>query len=104
MISPNLSKPLHAVSKDLNIRFTPRTITIANQQRFLFSKKEAEPSEPNSASEETPEIPENERLLQEKIIELEEKNSDTLDKYKRSLADFENLRNRMNKQVFKSQF
>merc|ERR1712215_27033 len=40
-----------------------------------------------------------EKLLNEKVAELEEKNADLLDKYKRSLADFENLRNRMNKQV-----
>merc|ERR1711992_333114 len=40
-----------------------------------------------------------EKALQEKLSEVEEKNSDLLDKYRRSLADFENLRNRMNKQV-----
>ena len=32
--------------------------------------------------------------MEAKIAELEEKNEDLLDKYRRSLADFENLRNR----------
>merc|ERR1712025_644958 len=49
--------------------------------------------------EEVKEVSENEKVLQEKLSEVEEKNSDLLDKYRRSLADFENLRNRMNKQV-----
>merc|ERR1712152_109311 len=52
-----------------------------------------------SQESEAQEISETEKHLNEKINELEEKNSDLLDKYKRSLADFENLRNRMNKQV-----
>merc|ERR1712038_606546 len=37
--------------------------------------------------------------LHERIAELQEKHDDVFDKYRRSLADFENLRNRMNKQV-----
>merc|ERR1712079_966034 len=49
--------------------------------------------------EEGKEVSEAEKALQEKLSELEEKNSDLLDKYRRSLADFENLRNRMNRQV-----
>ena len=40
------------------------------------------------------EVPEAELRLLEKIAELEDKNADLLDKYRRSLADFENLRNR----------
>merc|ERR1711915_419228 len=49
--------------------------------------------------EEAAEVSEAEKALQEQILTLEEKNADLLDKYRRSLADFENLRNRMNKQV-----
>ena len=52
-----------------------------------------------STEEEAKEVSEAEKALQEKLSEVEEKNSDLLDKYRRSLADFENLRNRMNKQV-----
>ena len=52
-----------------------------------------------SAEEEAKQASEAEKALQEKLSEMEEKNSDLLDKYRRSLADFENLRNRMNKQV-----
>lgn len=37
--------------------------------------------------------------MTEQVKELQERNEDLLDKYKRSLADFENLRTRMNKQV-----
>ena len=40
------------------------------------------------------EVPEAEKRLLEKVAELEDKNSELLDKYRRSLADFENLRNR----------
>merc|ERR1712227_1074268 len=56
-----------------------------------------EPKE--AAEEEATDVSEAEKALQEKLAEAEEKNSDLLDKYRRSLADFENLRNRMNKQV-----
>jgi len=100
-VTPCLCKSLHALSyKDRTIRFSPRTILVDGQQRFLFSKKEAEPvTEANAANEEQTDLSENEKLLQEKITELEDKSDDLLDKYKRSLADFENLRNRMNKQV-----
>merc|ERR1711972_250270 len=46
-----------------------------------------------------PEVSEAEKALHERIAELQEKHDDVFDKYRRSLADFENLRNRMNKQV-----
>jgi len=69
-----------------------------SQKRFLFSKKETEAEAPK-ADEAAEEISENEKVLNERVIELEERSADLLDKYKRSLADFENLRNRMNKQV-----
>merc|ERR1711971_476511 len=45
------------------------------------------------------EVSEAEKALQEQVATLTEKNDDLMDKYRRSLADFENLRNRMNKQV-----
>ena len=46
------------------------------------------------AEGEQTEVSENEKLLEAKVVEMEEKNADLLDKYRRSLADFENLRNR----------
>ena len=70
---------------------------------FLFSTKdakaEADGVKKESVEEEAKDVSETEKALQEKLAEVEEKNSDLLDKYRRSLADFENLRNRMNKQV-----
>merc|ERR1712203_349141 len=53
----------------------------------------------SKAEEEKTEVSEAEKALNERIAELEEKHAEVFDKYRRSLADFENLRNRMNKQV-----
>ena len=98
-ITPTLSKSLHVLPKnEPHLVFTPRTILMESQKRFLFSKKETEAEAPK-ADEAAEEISENEKVLNERVIELEERSADLLDKYKRSLADFENLRNRMNKQV-----
>ena len=98
-ISPTLSKSLHVLPRnDTPLIFTPRTLFIESQKRFLFSKKESEP-EAAKTEEAADEVSESEKLLNEKVAELEERSADLLDKYKRSLADFENLRNRMNKQV-----
>ena len=94
-----IDKSLHTISLKQSLVFTPKTISLVNQQRFLFTKKDAEEDSGKSQESEAQEISETEKHLSEKINELEEKNSDLLDKYKRSLADFENLRNRMNKQV-----
>merc|ERR1711909_259778 len=86
----------HVVPRtEQSLVFTPRTILNDSPKRFLFSKKEEE----SKSEEAVEEVSETEKLLNEKVAELEEKNADLLDKYKRSLADFENLRNRMNKQV-----
>jgi len=101
-VSPNLYKSLHVLPQDQVLRFSPRTIIAEYQKRSLFSKKVETPSSAEQTKEgaaEESELSENEQILNEKITELEERNGDLLDKYKRSLADFENLRNRMNKQV-----
>ena len=76
-------------------RRTPRLLMAPAQRSFFSSKKEPEAEE--AAKEQ--EVSEAEQALHARIAELEEKNADTFDKYRRSLADFENLRNRMNKQV-----
>merc|ERR1712179_738961 len=94
--SPTLSKSYHVVPRtEQSLVFTPRTILNDSPKRFLFSKKEEE----SKSEEAVEEVSETEKLLNEKVAELEEKNADLMGKYKRSLADFENLRNRMNKQV-----
>jgi len=99
IFSPTLSKSYHVgpTRPEQSLFFTPRTILNESQKRFLFSKKEEESSKTEEAA--TEEVSEAEKRLNERVEELEEKSADLLDKYKRSLADFENLRNRMNKQV-----
>ena len=82
------------------LRFTPASISLDGNRRSLFSTKETEPDkEAKKEDEAGQEASEAEKALQEQVTALEEKNADLLDKYRRSLADFENLRNRMNKQV-----
>ena len=80
------------------LKFSTTSISLESNRRSLFSTKETETTEAKK-DEEASEVSEAEKALQEQILTLEEKNADLLDKYRRSLADFENLRNRMNKQV-----
>jgi len=88
---------LAASSRQDLLTFSPSSISL-DLRRTLFSSKESEDKEAKK-EEEAAEISEAEKAYQEQIAGLEEKNADLLDKYRRSLADFENLRNRMNKQV-----
>jgi len=86
------------------LNVSPRSLSLLetptlNQRRFLFSSKSSEETEKPKEEGEQPEVSENEKKLEGKVVELEEKSAELLDKYRRSLADFENLRNRMNKQV-----
>jgi len=82
------------------VRLSPRTIQWEPASRSLFTNKTEEAKDAASAaSEKVEEVSENEKRLEEEVVKLKENNADLLDKYKRSLADFENLRNRMNKQV-----
>merc|ERR1712060_390683 len=87
---------LRLSSRQGELRLAPRAVYLDAQRSFFSSKKEEEASE---AEEEKPEVSEAEKALHERIAELEEKHAEVFDKYRRSLADFENLRNRMNKQV-----
>ena len=67
-------------------------------RRFLFTNKSDESKE--AVKEDVKEeVSENEIKLEEEVKKLKEESVELMDKYKRSLADFENLRNRMNKQV-----
>ena len=74
----------------------PRAVCLDPRSRNFFSSKKEEEAKTEEAA---PELSEAEAALHERIAELEEKNAEYFDKYRRSLADFENLRNRMNKQV-----
>merc|ERR1712060_468254 len=87
---------LRLSSRQGELRLAPRAVYLDAQRSFFSSKKEEEASK---AEEEKPEVSEAEKALHERIAELEEKHAEVFDKYRRSLADFENLRNRMNKQV-----
>merc|ERR1719278_777265 len=68
--------------------------SIFSSRRFLFTNKSDESKE--AVKEE---VSENEIKLEEEVKKLKEESVELMDKYKRSLADFENLRNRMDKQV-----
>ena len=74
----------------------PRAVCLDPRSRNFFSSKKEEEANTEEAA---PQLSEAEAALHERIAELEEKNAEYFDKYRRSLADFENLRNRMNKQV-----
>ena len=87
-----------SVNKPELLKFSTTSISLESNRRSLFSTKETETTDAKK-EEEAAEVSEAEKALQEQILTLEEKNADLLDKYRRSLADFENLRNRMNKQV-----
>ena len=92
----------HVESRNQILKFSPSQICLEPNRRFFFSTKDVKAEvdgAKESTEEDAKEVSEAEKALQEKLSELEEKNSDLLDKYRRSLADFENLRNRMNKQV-----
>ena len=95
------SRSFHLIhNKQELLKFTPTSISLDCHRRTLFSSKEPEPQEKEAKKDEgAEEVSEAEKALQEQVASLEEKNADLLDKYRRSLADFENLRNRMNKQV-----
>jgi len=85
-------------SRQGDVRLAPRAVFLDAQRSFFSSKKEEETAK-TAPEEEKAELSEAEKALHERIAELQEKHDDVFDKYRRSLADFENLRNRMNKQV-----
>jgi len=104
LVSPvSIHRNYHFTSSNRSelLKFTPTSITFdCHHRRNLFSSKESKTEEKDAKAEEAAEeVSEAEKALQEQVASLEEKSADLLDKYRRSLADFENLRNRMNKQV-----
>lgn len=73
------------------------------QQRHGYSTEKQQKANADDAAateqqQKTDLSPEVERLTQE-LATVKEQNSELLDKYKRSLADSENMRTRLNKQI-----
>merc|ERR1719244_288492 len=89
LLSPSSS--LHRLTLT-ELRLAPRHILLGTQRSFFSSKKEEVKVEEAGA-----ELSEAEKALNDRIAELEQSKGELLDKYQRSLADFENLRKRMNK-------
>ncbi|RZC37609.1 grpE protein -like, mitochondrial [Asbolus verrucosus] len=61
--------------------------------------KQVQEPQPSAPPEKQPKVDEEIEKLNKDIAELTEKNNELLDKYKRALADGENLRNRLMKQI-----
>lgn len=110
LIRPAAVSTVPAASALPHSRFIACRQFPVSQARFFFSNKsetaaETQQQQQQGARTEEPQeaaaaaTAADIQKLSEKITQLEEKNAELLDKYKRSLADFENLRNRMNKQV-----
>ena len=75
------------------LKFTPTSIYTEQNRRTLFGSKEPEPAKDAKKEEEeaAEEVSEAEKALQEQVTTLAEKNDDLMDKYRRSLADFERI-------------
>jgi len=84
------------------ILFNARSVTLAGARNVNSAvsdqKKTPEPESPPPPVQDAKINVEIEKLNKE-IVELNTKNNELLDKYKRSLADGENLRNRLTKQI-----
>lgn len=63
------------------------------------AEKEAAENVQAAAGEDLTKLTENVEALNKEVTELKEKNAELMDKYRRSLADSENLRVRLNKQI-----
>ncbi|NWI16151.1 GRPE1 protein, partial [Crypturellus soui] len=81
----------------LALRTSPRLLCVATPQKNAGQNAEEEPSPP--ASEQKAEPSAAEKLLAEEKAKLEEQLRETNDKYKRALADAENVRQRSQKLV-----
>ncbi|EDW74985.2 uncharacterized protein Dwil_GK15968 [Drosophila willistoni] len=74
---------------------SPQCRRVAVIPRLYSTEKQPEETATTAAPTSSPEI---ERLTKE-LAEAKEQHSELLDKYKRSLADSENMRTRLNKQI-----
>ncbi|KAH8402013.1 hypothetical protein KR009_009125 [Drosophila setifemur] len=71
-------------------------LRLANQRLYTTEKQAEETAEQKSGAAAV--APEVEKLTKE-LAAAKEQNAELLDKYKRALADSENMRNRLNKQI-----
>ncbi|XP_044258115.1 grpE protein homolog, mitochondrial [Tribolium madens] len=88
-----------------NVIINSRSITLMNMRMNNAPEGQAKQEQVSQSSTENTPPPtqqptvEDIEKLNKNIAELTEKNNDILDKYKRALADGENLRNRLTKQI-----
>ncbi|KAF7274522.1 hypothetical protein GWI33_012827 [Rhynchophorus ferrugineus] len=80
-----------------SLLFGSRSISLSKQK--CNTAEETKKSEETTSSTLDAKVSEEVEKLNKQIVELGKKNSDLLDKYKRALADGENLRQRLNKQI-----
>lgn len=81
-----------------SIIFNSRSIALSNL-RLNTTTAEQQKKDTDSVSSEKEKPSEEMEKLTKEISELTEKNNDLMDKYKRALADGENLRSRLTKQI-----
>ncbi|CAH1977889.1 unnamed protein product [Acanthoscelides obtectus] len=90
----NILRQSQAVSE--TILFSNRTIVLSNVRRNTTAEqKAAEQKDPPAEGEINVELDQ----LNKQVAELKQQNSDLLDKYKRALAESENMRSRLTKQI-----
>ncbi|KAL3278901.1 hypothetical protein HHI36_016421 [Cryptolaemus montrouzieri] len=84
-----------------NIKFFPRSIVTSNlrSNTVAETEKSTETQPPPTDAEKAVSGSVEIETLNKKVVELEEKNNDLMDKYKRALADGENMRQRLTKQI-----
>ncbi|XP_060524265.1 grpE protein homolog, mitochondrial [Cylas formicarius] len=79
-----------------SLLFSARCITLSNiKKNTIEETKSSENTQQPTVESKNPDI----ERLNKQIIELSEKNNELVDKYKRALADGENLRQRLTKQI-----
>merc|ERR1712037_1064539 len=85
-----------AASVSSRIIFTPRSLAAQFSTESTENKDKAETAE---GSEEEPAISESERKLMDEHESLKAQHADLMDKYRRSIAESDNMRKRLTKQI-----
>lgn len=70
-----------------------------SRRNFASAENTTATENPQSETELEKKLSNDAQVLMEKVKSLEDQNADLLDKYRRSLADGENMRQRLNKQI-----
>ena len=89
-------------SQITEVRFEPRNIKLIHTSTQFHSEKAEESNKSEEQAEETPEVKElkqNLADLQSASDEWKSKHDDILDKYRRAIAESENMRKRLTKQI-----